>query len=62
MSGEIEGQMGVFGSIDFGNSWEKVEDLPNEFLGDVKSITGDMNTFGRVYVGVDSNGFVYGDL
>ncbi|GAB4524385.1 MAG: hypothetical protein Tsb0014_02800 [Pleurocapsa sp.] len=62
ISGEIQGQMGVFGSTDMGSSWSKVEDLPDEFLGDVNSITGDMNTFGRVYLGVTSNGFVYGDL
>jgi hypothetical protein len=54
--------MGVFGSTDMGNSWSQITDLPNEFLGDVKSVTGDMNVFGRVYLGVNSNGFVYGDL
>jgi xyloglucan-specific exo-beta-1,4-glucanase len=62
VSGEIEGQMGVFGSTDMGDNWTKVDNLPDEFLGDVKSVTGDMNTFGRVYLGVDSNGFIYGDL
>ena len=62
VSGEISGQLGIFGSTDMGNSWSKVNDLPNEFLGDVRSITGDMNTFGRVYAGISSNGFVYGDL
>ena len=62
VSGEIEGQMGVFGSTDLGNTWNQFTDLPDEFFGDVRSITGDMNTFGRVYVGAGSNGFVYGDL
>jgi len=62
VSGQISGQIGVFGSIDMGNSWSKVNDFPNEFLGDVRSLTGDMNTFGRVYAGIASNGFVYGDL
>ncbi|MDJ0681890.1 MAG: PA14 domain-containing protein [Xenococcaceae cyanobacterium MO_167.B52] len=62
VSGQIENQMGVFGSTDMGNTWSKFDDFPDEFLGEVRSITGDMNTFGRVYVGVGSNGFVYGDL
>lgn len=62
LSGKIEGSAGVFGSTDLGNSWSQVNDLPNEFLGGVESVTGDMNTFGRVYLGVDSNGFIYGDL
>lgn len=62
VSGEIEGKMGIFGSTDMGNSWSQVKDLPNEFLGEVHSITGDMNIFGRVYVGIASNGFVYGDM
>ena len=62
VSGKIEGSMGVFGSTDLGNSWSQVNDLPNQFLGDVRSVTGDMNSFGRVYLGVDSNGFIYGEL
>jgi photosystem II stability/assembly factor-like uncharacterized protein len=62
VSGEIDGVKGVFGSTDLGNSWSQVPDLPNEFLGDVRSVVGDMNDFGRVYLGVASNGFIYGDL
>ena len=62
VSGKIRGQMGVFGSTDMGNTWTQFTDLPDRFLGEVRSITGDMNTFGRVYLGVSSNGFVYGDL
>ena len=62
VSGTIEGSMGVFGSTDLGDSWSQVSNLPNQFLGDVRSVTGDMNTFGRVYLGVESNGFIYGDL
>ena len=62
VSGEIKGQMGVFGSTDMGNSWSRINDLPNEFLGDVRSLTGDMNDFGKVYVGVASIGFVYGQF
>ena len=62
VSGKINSQMGVFGSIDMGNTWIKFTDLPDEFLGSVQSITGDMNSFGRVYLGIASNGFVYGDL
>lgn len=62
VQGEIEGQMGVFGSIDFGESWSQVDDLPDQFLSNVSTLTGDMNTFGRVYVGTDGNGFLYGNL
>ncbi len=62
VSGEIEGQMGIFGSTDMGANWVQVEDLPSELIIDVTSVTGDMNTFGRVYLGLNTNGFVYGDL
>ena len=62
VSGEIDCQLGVFGSTDSGNTWNQFTDLPNEFLDDVRSVVGDMNDFGRVYLGVGGNGFVYGDL
>lgn len=62
VSGNIEGSMGVFGSTDLGNSWSQVTDFPDEFLSDVRSVTGDMNTFGRVYLGIGGKGFTYGDL
>jgi photosystem II stability/assembly factor-like uncharacterized protein len=62
VQGEIDGQMGVFGSTDLGDTWTQVPDLPEQFISGVTTLTGDMNTFGRVYVGTAGNGFLYGDL
>ena len=62
ISGEINGQTGVFGSTDMGYTWSKVDDLPSKLVTDVTSVAGDMNTFGRVYLGLNTRGFIYGDL
>lgn len=62
VEGEIDGQSGVFGSTDLGSTWSQVPDLPDQFLGSIRTLTGDMNTFGQVYLGTGGNGFVYGSL
>lgn len=61
VAGEVNDQVGVFGSTDLGSTWSIVSGS-DEYLGGFTSLTGDMNNFGRVYLGTEGNGFVYGDL
>ena len=62
IQGKVNGQLGVFASTDLGQSWSRFTDLPTHFLSGTTTLTGDKNTFGRVYVGTTGNGFIYGDL
>ncbi len=61
VAGEINNQLGVFGSTDLGNTWSEVIG-DNDYLGGFTSLTGDMNQYGRVYLGTEGNGFIYGNL
>ena len=62
VEGEINNQLGVFASTDFGETWSTVNDIPAGYLGSYTTLTGDMNNYGRVYLGTEGNGFVYGNL
>lgn len=60
MQGKINGKQGIFRSIDFGKNWVKISDYPMGYFGNLRVITGDMNLFGRVFLGTGGNGFMYG--
>ncbi|MFG3224780.1 RICIN domain-containing protein [Kitasatospora sp. NPDC048194] len=60
--GHVKGVAGVFRSTDRGASWVRVNDDAHQwgnFAGN-PTITGDPNTFGRVYVGTNGRGLQYG--
>ncbi len=52
---------GVFRSDDTGRSWVRVNDDGHEYGRKFRCIAGDPRVFGRVYVGTDGRGIVYGD-
>jgi hypothetical protein len=52
---------GVFRSDDAGKSWVRVNDDAHEYGRRFRCIAGDARVFGRVYVGTDGRGIVYGD-
>ncbi len=52
---------GVFRSDDVGKSWVRVNDDGHEYGRKFRCIAGDPRVFGRVYVGTDGRGVVYGD-
>ncbi|MEJ6950106.1 dockerin type I domain-containing protein [Natronospora cellulosivora (SeqCode)] len=60
---EIDGVLGVFRSIDQGNSWVRVNDDDHEYggLANGEFVIGDMNVFGRVYMSTAGRGIVYGE-
>jgi len=62
VQGKVNGDSGVFRSTDLGKSWVQIADYPNGYFGKVRVVAGDMNVFGRVFVGTGGNGFLYGQI
>lgn len=63
MIGTVRDVTGVFRSTDKGATWLRVNDDAHQWggIGGVGVITGDPDTFGRVYVGTNGRGLQYGD-
>ncbi|AXE89780.1 RICIN domain-containing protein [Streptomyces sp. Go-475] len=61
--GTVKDVTGVFRSTDKGATWVRVNDDAHQWgaIGGVGVITGDPDTFGRVYVGTNGRGLQYGD-
>ncbi|MFD3335368.1 RICIN domain-containing protein [Streptomyces sp. NPDC058700] len=61
--GTVKDVTGVFRSADKGATWLRVNDDAHQWgsIGGVGVITGDPDTFGRVYVGTNGRGLQYGD-
>ncbi len=61
--GTVNGVTGVFRSTDQGATWLRVNDDTHQWgaIGGVGVITGDPDTYGRVYVGTNGRGLQYGD-
>lgn len=58
--GTIDGQYGIFRSTDNGDSWLRINDDAHNF-GKVLHIAGDMQDFGRVYIGTHGRGIIMGE-
>ncbi len=50
----------LYRSIDGGNSWTQINDATHQWGGGVDCVTGDMRTFGTVYVGTNGRGIIWG--
>ncbi len=61
ISGTVNGVQGIFRSDDGGNSWILINDSAHQY-GIPTTITGDPRIYGRVYVGTNGLGIVYGDI
>lgn len=59
--GTVSGVYGIFRSDDAGNSWTRINDDAHQY-GLLGTITGDPRVYGRVYVGTQGRGMVYGDI
>ncbi|AKN72346.1 carbohydrate-binding protein [Streptomyces sp. PBH53] len=61
--GTVKDVTGVFRSTDKGATWLRVNDKAHQWgaIGGVGVITGDPDTYGRVYVGTNGRGLQYGD-
>jgi photosystem II stability/assembly factor-like uncharacterized protein len=58
--GTVQGQRGIFRSIDEARTWTRINDDQHQW-GLVLQIAGDPRIFGRVYVGTHGRGVFYGD-
>ncbi len=57
----VNGVQGIFRSDDTGASWTRINDAQHQWGNIGAAITGDPRTYGRVYVGTNGRGIVYGD-
>ena len=60
MAGQVSGVSGIFRSLDGGVSWSRIDDATHQW-GNVSVIAGDQQVFGRVYIGTNGRGIVYGE-
>ncbi|GAM24253.1 hypothetical protein SAMD00019534_074280 [Acytostelium subglobosum LB1] len=58
--GKVGGVYGMYRSSDSGATWTQINDATHQFPCGVKSLSGDRNTFGRVYVATGGCGVLYG--
>jgi hypothetical protein len=59
---QISGVQGIFRSDDGGANWARINDDQHQYGNIGQAITGDPRIYGRVYVGTNGRGIVYGDL
>lgn len=59
---KINGVRGIFKSNDCGETWERINDDEHQYGCANKTITGDPRIYGRVYIGTNGRGIIYGDL
>ena len=59
--GWVSNQFGIWESDDDANTWTQIGEWPSGSLDPIKTISGDMNAYGRVYVGFSGEGYAYGD-
>lgn len=57
--GVVNGQYGIFRSVDNAQSWLRINDDEHQF-GKLLHIAGDMQDFGRVYIGTHGRGTIMG--
>jgi len=59
--GERDELRGIWRSDDVGATWVRLNDAQHEYGRRFRCIAGDPRVFGRVYVGTDGRGIVYGE-
>ncbi|SHJ89509.1 Cellulose binding domain-containing protein [Nocardiopsis flavescens] len=60
-SSRIDGVRGIFRSDDAGLSWVRINDDRHQWAWTGAVVTGDPDVYGRVYIGTNGRGIVYGD-
>ena len=62
IAGTIDGLTAIYRSDDAGITWVRVNDDQHQYGTRFRCIAADPRIFGRVYVGTDGRGIVYGDI
>lgn len=59
--GTVDGVQGLFRSDDVGTSWVRINDDQHQYGNWGEALSGDPRIYGRVYVGTNGRGVIYGD-
>jgi hypothetical protein len=62
IAGWVDGVYGVWRSDDDAGSWVSLDDFPLGSLDRIKTVEGDKNVYGTVYVGFAGSGYAYGAI
>lgn len=62
ITGAIDGVEGFFRSDDGGTTWVRINDDQHQYGSTNETITGDPRIYGRVYIGTNGRGIIYGDI
>ncbi len=60
-SAQVNGVRGIFRSTDTGATWVRINDDQHQYGSTNEAITGDPRVFGRVYIGANGRGIIYGE-
>jgi hypothetical protein len=60
--GSVGGNYGIWYSADSAKNWTKIGEHPGGSLDSIRTISGDMDQFGLVYVGFGGSGYAYLDF
>ena len=58
--GNANNVIGIFRSANAGKSWTRINDDRHQW-GSIGTVVGDPRVFGRVYLGTNGRGIIYGD-
>ena len=53
---------GAYRSDDGGSTWTLINNLATQWGGAVQTMAADPNVYGRVYIGLNGRGIIYGDI
>ncbi|MGP4021876.1 cellulose binding domain-containing protein [Actinomadura sp. 3N407] len=61
LMGTVDGVTGLFRSNDAGGTWTRINDDQHQYGNAGEALTGDPRVYGRVYLGTNGRGVIYGD-